>query len=281
MTTNSKDNKVVFLTPTLQRDIERFALLSDSLRKFYKGPLKHYVVAPSKDLHAFKERMHDQHIVFIAEEDVVPSYWYPFFKNMFGIKRHRGWLIQQIIKLNSPQFIEEENIVIIDSDIVLIRPFDENIFFENTVLKFFKTPKLIHATWIDASARILKLSSLKEPEIDYIGNLISWNRSNLIKMQQHIESSHNRPWPKVFLKETFFSEYNTYGLYYENILNDNSHTIYTEPLTYNAWTQNEYENLFMQDTAIPPQFIGILVQSNIGIDPSQYYDKLKKYIEQR
>lgn len=271
------NHKIAFLTPTIRRDLERFKLLSASLNQFYHGSYRHYVIVPANDLSTFKSQINDNHIIFLAEEDIIPSYCYPFSKSFFGIKRHRGWLIQQIVKLSAPQFIEDENIIAIDSDIILIRPFNEGIFFEDRVLKLFKTPQLIHEHWIKASMRILKLDKLIEPQIDYIGNLIGWKRSVLKKMQEYIESLHHKAWPKVFLKEPFFSEYNTYGLYYENILKDGSHFMYTESLTYNVWTLEEYK-LFKNEIKIPDQYIGILIQSNIDLDPSVYCEYIRKNI---
>ena len=243
---------------------------------FCRPSMRHYVVVPSADLKMFSESCSRANRIFLCQEDVVPSYWYPFLASFRSLSRHRGWLIQQIVKIASPAYASEENLVFLDSDVIFIREIHDEIFFQDGLLRFFKDGAAQQSKWIDASCRILKLANTEDKPLNYINQLLTWRRSNVVKLQNYIEKVHGNPWPKVFKQEKIFSEYNTYGVFYDRVLKDGSQTEVHGNLTYNVWNQEDYAALSRDIGRIKDEYVGLLLQSHIDTETES--DLHEKYV---
>ena len=202
-----------------------------------------------------------------------------FLKFFLGISKHRGWLIQQIVKLCAPMYVDEENIAFLDSDIIFIKKFGTDVFFKDNQLRLFRELAPRQSKWIDASQRILNIPNFASASlINYINPLVTWKRSTIIRLQNYIEKIHNQPWARVFLKEHIFSEYNTYGLFYDFILNNHSQIADSKILTYNVWNKGDDASLLSDIDLIKEKYIGLLLQSNIDTELDLYGQYINHFL---
>jgi hypothetical protein len=80
---------------------------------------------------------------------------------------------------------------------------------------------------------------------DYIGQLISWRRSHLEGLQQHLEQTLQRPWHRGVARSLRVSEYILYGAYIDAVvgLADSGHYPVADDLCHCCWFRDEADAL--------------------------------------
>jgi Family of unknown function (DUF6492) len=126
------EHDVALVTPTLRRDIERFALLCDSIEQHLAGYERHYVIVNDDDVPLFASFASSRRQI-VAGSQLLPRWLklLPFVlrKNRriwwsFRTKPVHGWHVQQILKIAAALQFPEHRYCLIDSDNVFVRPFD-------------------------------------------------------------------------------------------------------------------------------------------------------------
>jgi len=126
-----------FFTPSYHNDLERLVILRQSIKRFVKESLIHYVIVPKEDFYVFKEKFSDDKLVIILKQNdfiktqFYPSKLYSLVNKVLPNQSWRlnkiagkpGWIQQQIIKLSIPEIVKEDVAIILDSDIFFIKPF--------------------------------------------------------------------------------------------------------------------------------------------------------------
>lgn len=225
---NTNDG-IAVVTPTFARDFAICRDLNDSVMRYTN--FKHYLFVDRSDLALFRPLANDRTIVE-AIEDIIPR---SFFKVPF-LKRHwmstvslpvKGWLIQQIVKISSANFVTEATIVNMDSDTLFVREVPVEIFRRDGRTRLYRLPEgvtdgMTHVRMHRNVARLLGVQHDPPPTNDYIGNVISWNRDTVLAMCRHIEKTTGKPWYVGFARGRMVSEYTAYGLYVDKVLRDSS-----------------------------------------------------------
>lgn len=107
-----------FFTPSYRNDLERLVILRQSIKRFVKESLIHYVVVPKEDFYVFKEKFSDDKLVIILKQNdfiktqFYPSKLYSLVNKVLPNQSWRlnkiagkpGWIIQQIVKLSQNIF---------------------------------------------------------------------------------------------------------------------------------------------------------------------------------
>lgn len=101
-------------------DMERAAVMAESVRKFNRDALPLYISVPQEDLEAFKNRIGTNDVIWISDEEIIASN--PSI-DMTAYLSLPGHISQQIVKAEFWRVNPNENCVCIDSDSRFIRDF--------------------------------------------------------------------------------------------------------------------------------------------------------------
>jgi hypothetical protein len=214
---------MAIVTPSYPPDFERCKLLVESLA--HCAPqLRHFLIIDHRDRAMFRA-LENERTTIIESEDVLSTtfvrmpmpqgYWF----NWRGFPV-RGWIIQQILKIAAATVIDAETLVYVDSDVAFIRPFDD------AALQIEGRPGLLDTgfpggrttEWTRVACRLLGLDADQVEPHGHVGNLICWQRANVLAMQRRIEDSRGIGWQQAIARQRTFSEYILYGCFVRAVL---------------------------------------------------------------
>lgn len=225
-------------TPSYAGDYERCRLLCASIDRFVTGHGTHYLLVEDRDLALFRPLEGPKRRV-IAEAELLPPWltswpdpltagrrrvWTGLGALRRGVPPLRGWHAQQLRKLALPLKSGEDVVLFADSDMIFLRPFDLGSLEAGGKVRLYRKPGNIkqgmagHVAWCEGAARILGLPAPGFPSDDYINNLVSWRRENVVAMMARIEKRTGRDWVSAVAGQRQFSEYMIYGYYAERVL---------------------------------------------------------------
>lgn len=276
------------ITPSYAPDFERCRLLSQSIDRFALSPVNHYIVVDRRDLKLFQQ-LQGTNRQIITVESVLP-WWIQkisLLKNgWFSFKGLpiRNWLIQQIVKLAIAEYIRDEVLIFVDSDVTFIRQFDVRDFVRDGKIRLFREPEAIVADnptlakWCDAGNRLLGLPPVEYPTANYLGNVITWRRDNVFQLHRHIESISGRGWMETIASSWHLSEYMLYGIFIDSVLRKKGQHYYDpQKICHEYWqdmpmSDKELERFF---ATIPPDAISVMISAKAKMSVERY----SKFIE--
>ncbi len=287
-----------FFTPSYIGDIDRVKLLRQSINKFSKEQLTHYIIVPKEDYRAFKKCfILDKNAIVLRQNDYVskafyPSISYQILHKLLPSQSWRlgkyagrpGWIIQQIVKLCIPQIIIEDAAFVVDSDVFFIRPFSIHEILDNSD----KDRILIRISPSDESALQRKhisksrgLFSLPEGATDF--HYMSWPtllyKDWLQSLQQYLTSKYNKNWQIHLHDANIISEYSIYGIYVEEVARYENYKTITTPLYEGIWSKEDFFNFISGKLLHNPKALCIVIQSNLGIPVKDYMQHVQSYLE--
>ncbi|MBP1233438.1 hypothetical protein JOE40_003082 [Arthrobacter sp. PvP102] len=195
-------NTITILTPSFRPDFDRPVQLHESLLEFTDESVTHHVIVPRRDL-ALVSPLESPRLRVWPESDFLLAGFVatdrlaamvkklPFLPSMvrfsaLNLRRLwppvRGWVLQQISKLSAGPKLGTDATVIIDSDVVLLRPMPAELIFQGRTVRLFEMPNAIssdmdrHVKWTQTAHRLLGLpvpESVTHP--DYLGGIITWD----------------------------------------------------------------------------------------------------------
>jgi hypothetical protein len=186
----------------------------------------------------------------------------------------RGWIMQQVTKLSANRASPAEHLVFADSDLVFIRPFGAADILRAGRLRLHRIPGAKdsgeHLRWHHRAADLLGIER-RYFGSDYIGQLISWRRSHLEGLQQHLEQTLQRPWHRGVARSLRVSEYILYGAYIDAVvgLADSGHYPVADDLCHCCWFRDEADALAAGREAPGAATVAVLLQSNLGLSDAQ------------
>jgi Family of unknown function (DUF6492) len=137
----------------------------------------------------------------------------------------RGWVAQQLVKLAAAAAMETDVVLLIDSDVVLIRQLAAQSFAPTGELELFEVPNGIdgslprHHLWHAAARRLLGLPPTYEELLpDYICWPCAWSPTLVRAMLQRVEQVTGKTWATAIGGELHFSEMILYGVYVREVL---------------------------------------------------------------
>jgi hypothetical protein len=228
------------LTPSYAPDFDSFAILHRSVLEFTDAEVVHYVVVPDEDLALFAT-IASSRMVLIGYRDILPrsfvsTAWFAHaVARVPGVPRGarfiavnarrpwpplRGWLLQQIVKLSMAMRAQCDTLLLVDSDVQLIRPVAEHTFATPAAVRFYRKPDAItadmtrHVAWHRVARRMIGAAPDGLPPFaDPIGSLISWDPEIVRQCTDRLSDVSSRPWETAVSREWEFSEYVLYGEY--------------------------------------------------------------------
>lgn len=217
---------VAFITPSYLPDLERCRLLVESVERYAPDSMRHYVIVDRRDLSAFSS-LASARTQVVVKQDVVPTLhqlriaakWWAVGLGL----PVRGWIVQQIIKLSVDRLSDADTFVFLDSDAVLVRPFDPPWARPAAPVPLFREqgPALVsdmNTAWHQVSAERLGIPAPQRADINYVGALVTWRRDALVGLHRRLEEVSGRSWVESVVRLRRLSEYTLYGVYVEQVL---------------------------------------------------------------
>ena len=122
------------ITPSYDLDFVRCKLLCRSIDELVDGQWHHYLIVDAPDMALFA-LLNGPRRTVIAKADVLPKNTYQFFNtHIFKSQRFRrlwwsrsgpvaGWQVQQLVKIGMANHVEQENLLLCDSDMFFVKRF--------------------------------------------------------------------------------------------------------------------------------------------------------------
>jgi Family of unknown function (DUF6492) len=243
---------VALVTPSHSKDLERFALLCESIDRLVLSYDRHYVIVNDDDMAAFAKFNRHRRVVLPCSQLLprwlkpVPSFlsrkgrrlWWSFRSTPV-----HGWHVQQILKIAAASRLPEQRFCFIDSDNVFVRPFDVSHYAGGELTPLYVDRAAIvadspmHANWIRNGDRLLGQPEASTfPADDFIGNVIVWDKHAVQDMTATIARATGMDWELALCKTRAFSEYLLYGQFVRMTPRYTaSHRIVTESLANAYW----------------------------------------------
>lgn len=267
---------LAFVTPSYPPDLERCALLVQSLDRF--GPnFKHYIIVDRADMPAFTHLASARTILIEAESVIdrrfirIPwkgSSWY----NWRALPM-RGWISQQVYKLAAVKVVPEDVLVMTDSDTTFVRSFsvDDFLIDGKTGLLDVDYCAGMVPQWTDVAVKLLGLSAAPRLR-GHVGNLIAWHRLHIVALHTHIETSTGLPWQIAIARQRTFSEYILYGVFLREVIGyaNSHHAPSTRSLVKQPWDHDLSTPAGLQSyfDGIEPDNIAVMIHSKGGLPVS-------------
>lgn len=286
--------KIAILTPSFLPDFDGLKRLHESVVRFTEPATVHHVIVPRRDLGQFRQ-IRSARLCLWAEEDFLPRgfiatgglsatgrrlHIIPRTLNCSALNLRRpwlplrGWILQQILKLSAATRFDADAVVIIDSDVVLIRPMPAETFFRGESVRFYElagavTPDMPrHFAWTRTAHELLGIPWNKESSFsDFVGGIVCWDPAVVSACLHRIEEVAGTSWAAALSGKLHFSEFILYGTYVQNFGTEQqrafvaSHTLchsYWSPVPLTGKSAEEFVSDYDE------RDVAVHIQSNSG-----------------
>lgn len=222
-------SSIAVLTPSYAGDLELCRDLHESVLENTDSSVVHYVVLPARDIPLFSS-LRGPRTVLWPQSELLPDRFVSLpIANIHVNCRHplppvRGWIIQQIVKIAAASRIEADSVLVVDSDIVFVRPITAAVFRQRGSVRFYRKEEVIdahmprHVVWHNVARGLLGLPPADPPYPDYVSSLTAWDPRHVAAMQRRIEEIGKEPWTDILAAQLHVSEWTLYGTFVDNIL---------------------------------------------------------------
>ncbi len=289
--------RLAIITPSYAADHQRCLLLCESLDRMATCDFMHYIVVADHERALFTPLEGPRRQV-IPDSILLPKWLKSMVRPFSGDRRiwwsamppvwpMSGWHVQQLRKMLIARLIDEDVMVMADSDSVFVRPFGIDAFIQDGLTRFYirqngitRNPTYAkHAFWVRHAASVLGLPAPALPATDYINNLVSWRRDHALAMLERIEQLSGRELALTLGRSRTFSEYQIYGAYVDGVVGGSGHFADPEPLSLTYWSGDALTEVSLRAFVdrLSPRQIAICVQSFTGTST----DLLRDYLSGR
>lgn len=281
---------LTLLTPTFGRDLERFALLRESMDRGGVD-LPHVAVVHTEDVAAFRAIKHNHRLTVRTTAEVLPpelerrrvARGYPRRDPRHWIRPRplHGWMSQQYVKILGPSVCETDSVVVLDSDELFVRPVTEDAFFaEDGRLHLYEsegpmTPEL--AEWFIHAARFFELRMTAVHAAHYTWSPVPVHAAVAAGLMAALEERSGLAWYEA-MDRFQLMEYTALGVYARH-LDGCRHQVPVAPRGAKLFCLPEHvEGLAVKLKAVreDPEVFLVRVQSNTGVEPAAIREALWK-----
>lgn len=270
--------KLATITTSYAPDFELCREAAASVLAYTPASAIHYIVVPRRDLGLFSQ-LRGPRTQVLPVEEILPRYVRAVPGANFWLSlRHpfppvRGWIMQQIVKMQVPAKVDADVLLYADSDFVFIRPVTAETFRKDGHIRFYRKEAAIdehmprHIIWHNLARRLLGAPVAQPPFPDYINSPGAWERSKVLALHDRIQQINGRPWLDVVASQLHFSEGTLYGTFVDAVLGEQANvTPVDSMLCHTYWDTSplslEAAQKFLDDVA--PEDIAVWITSKSG-----------------
>lgn len=221
--------RLAIITPSYAPDFELCADLHRSVLAYGAATVQQHIIVPRRDLPRFRAlagpRTHLHDVAEFLPRGFLPI---PGVNGWVNARRPfpplRGWITQQIVKLAAAAAVDADVVLLVDSDIEFIRPFDAEMFRRAGVVRFYRSPDAVdarlprHVRWHEVARRLLGLPPGRPPFPDYICWPAPWDPALVRRLLRRVQDVTGRPWSTAVGAELHFSEEILYGVFVDEVV---------------------------------------------------------------
>ncbi|HMO04666.1 MAG TPA: DUF6492 family protein [Kiritimatiellia bacterium] len=275
---------MALVTPSFAGDATRCRVLVESVQRYARCPLRHYLLVDERDEALFAPLAGPTTIVVTAES-LLP-YWLRRPANGANHWMIRGqmplpnWYTQQILKIAFARCATEPVVVFADSDVAFVRPFDAAPFIRNGAVRLFRVPDFEdeqHRAWHRTALAWLGIPepAPDQPHPNYVGNLITWKPGLADALCRHLETVAGRAWAEVLAAPHPFSEYMLYGCFIQHVLGGEQpagHFYDTRPICHDYWLPEPLDEAGLERffRGLTPDHVAVMVSARAPLHAARY-----------
>jgi hypothetical protein len=280
---------LALITPSYRNDVDLFGDLHQSVMRMTDNSVIHYAIVPKADMELFNV-MAGPRCIVVSEESLYPSHYRTIrglnelvrliprvpahariaavnTKKMF--RPVRGWMMQQVLKLEMCRQLNVDTALLTDSDVELVRPLSEATFRDGDHARLYRRPKQTdgwlptHMEWIKNSRVLLDLPPAEFPASEYISSFCVWEPAIVRAMLAHVEQVTGKHWMDAIVGLPTFSEWTLYGVFAEEIMKYDESVMTESSLCHSYWdtTPLTMERGIEFASHIAPDDVAVLIQS--------------------
>jgi Family of unknown function (DUF6492) len=266
------------ITPSYAPDLELCRDLNKSVLEHTPYSTTHYIITPRRDLQQF-QRLRGPRTFVWSVDQLLPRYVVELPRANFWLNLHRpfppvrGWVMQQIVKLQLASQIEADILLLTDSDVLFVRSVTAETFQQDGRMRFYRKEQGIdeklprHCVWHNVARSLLGVPHASPPLPDYISAFNVWDRALVLAMQDRIEQITGRPWLEAVAAQLHVSEFILYGVFVDEVLGEKANVTPTDSMLCHSYWNHAPLNLdgaeeFVRATPIEDVTIMISAKSN-------------------
>lgn len=285
---------LTILTMSFARDFPLCKLLCETIDECIPPHIDHVLAVPAADLSLFSALKSTRRII-VAEDQFIPKWLHrippppDWIRDRVRFARRnvyfsskgppvRGWIVQQLMKLQASEQIDSDIIMHVDSDVAFVRPFDTASIMRDGRVALLRFPgdgnTPAQQPWHRAASAALGLQEQAYFGSGYISNCVLWRRSTARAMLERIAVSTGRN-PMAYLSRTkAFSEYILYGVFCEFVagLEAAGHFASDRQLCKTLWTMGSDNAVAAEDAlgALGDE-VAVGIQSTLPVPMEKRY----------
>jgi hypothetical protein len=266
--------QLAVLTPSFRPDFPLFAELHRSVLVHTPADTIHYVIVPAADKALFNEFAGDRCQIWTVPDLLPRRIRHLYDRFWLNLTRPwpviRGWVLQQAIKVAGTAALDADVVLLVDSDVTLVRPVTAARFQTDGVLNLTRLPDGVtadlprHVRWHTTARELLGLPPAGDPPLpDYISPLNFWDPRIVRAMQQRIEETTGRNWLDVFCTRLLISEFILYGVFVDEVWAPGSVTPADAGTCHNYWDRVALDDQAAAAFAegLPAEAVAVMITS--------------------
>jgi Family of unknown function (DUF6492) len=270
--------ELAVITPSYAPDFELCRDLNESVLRRTDSTVTHYVITPRRDLSLFSV-LRGPRTEVLAVDEVMPRRmmavpWANYWVNMrCPGPPIRGWMMQQLVKLQAATRISADRFLLVDSDVRFVRDVSAATFCRDGRLLFYRLAAGVHADmprhviWHDVARKLLGLPAEQLPLPDYVSAFNVWDRDTVLALRDRIERVTGQRWLDAIGRQLHFSEFILYGVFVDKVLGEQAPVEPTDSMMcHSCWnslplTLPEAERFV---GGLPPDDVAIMISAKSG-----------------
>lgn len=266
------------LTPSYAPDRELCGDLARSVRRFAPAGTRHTIVVPERDVAAFAP-LREVGATVVSTRSIMPRglLKVPSVNVWLNVRSPwppvRGWIAQQIVKLQAVAASHADAVLVVDSDVEFIRPFGVEDFLVDGEIPLYRAEDAVsadlprHMRWDAVARRLLGLPADDAPRHpDYICWPCLWEPRIVRGALDRVERTTGLPWAVAVARELHFSEMVLYGVYADDVAGASVHTADMHCPSFSDERALDADELARFIAGRAPTDIAVMISAKSGTD---------------
>jgi hypothetical protein len=263
--------ELAVITPSYAPDIELCRDLNASVLAHTPPSVVHHIITPHRDLRLFARlrgprtevwsvgQLLPRHVVAVP----AANFWLNLRRPVPPV---RGWVMQQLVKLQAAAQIEADVLLMADSDVLFVRPVTAGTFRPDGRLRFYRKDAGVderlprHLIWHDVARGLLGIPPARPPLPDYISALSAWDRDTVLALRDRIQETTSRPWLDALAARLHVSEFILYGVFVDEVLGSCAHVAPSESMLCHS-----YWDPYPLNVDAAERFVGAMAAEDVAV----------------
>ncbi|MBN1172120.1 MAG: hypothetical protein JXA67_08090 [Micromonosporaceae bacterium] len=268
-------SELAVITPTFHADAELFVDLHRSVLEYTPPETVHHVFVPPTDLGIFGQYAGPRCRVW-ANSELMPRRYLRLSgsNDYLNLTRPwppvRGWVTQQAVKITAASQLAADIVLIVDSDVVLVRPIQADDFRAGGRPILHREEQGVtasmerHVIWHRVARELLGLGPSPQPPLpDYVAGFGFWQPSTVRALQERVAETTRRNWLDAFTSRLHISEFILYGVYVDEVVHAGNPLPGDITKCYNTWQRTPLDHTSAMEFAegLPQEAVAVMISA--------------------